>query len=118
MNLVWTKRIELTDIGVSRIKEIAGVYRLIYFDAARNKYYVHYTGQATNLKERLAQHLPTSETNSCCKQRLQNFNCYFRAAAITTQVGRDGAEVALYSHFTPTCGERAPSVVPVEINYE
>jgi len=118
MQLKWTERIPLTQSGVNRIKAIAGVYRLINYNRTDDKYYVYYVGQADDLNNRLAQHLPGNETNECCQKYLNDYTCYFRAAAISGQADRDGAEVALYNKFKPTCVERIPDVKPIEINFD
>ena len=118
MQLNWTERIPLTKSGVSRIKAVAGVYRLIYHNVQKDKYHIYYVGQAEDLNERLGQHLPDTETSKCCKGYLDGYTCYLRAAAISRQTDRDGAEVALYNHFKPTCVERIPDVDPIEINFD
>lgn len=119
MQVKWTELITLDQTGVNRIKDdIAGVYRISHYDSGKNSYYVHYVGQAENLKERLGQHLYGSETNSCCNGFLKNNKCYFRACAISSQSDRDGAEVALYEKYKPQCVERIPDVVAIDINFE
>lgn len=119
MQVTWTELIPLDQTGVNRIKEnISGVYRISHYDQNKNSYYVHYVGQAENLKERLGQHLAGSETNSCCNSFLKSHKCYFRACSISTQSNRDGAEVALYEKYQPKCVERIPDVNAIEINFE
>lgn len=118
MQLNWTNLTELTKTGVSNIKEIAGIYRLSYHNPNDQKYYVYYVGQAQNLKTRLSEHLIENETNKCCNQYLNKYNCYFRAAAISKQTDRDGVEVTLYNHFGPSCPERIPDIEPLDINFE
>lgn len=118
MKLNWTERIVLIQSGVDRIKAVAGIYRLIYHNRDKDTYYVHYVGQAENLNDRLTQHLSGNETNKCCQRHLDNYTCYFRAAAISRQADRDGAEVALYNKFKPTCVERIPDVDPIDINFD
>ncbi|PIS39898.1 MAG: hypothetical protein COT32_02640 [Candidatus Nealsonbacteria bacterium CG08_land_8_20_14_0_20_36_22] len=118
MQLKWSERISLTQSEVNRIKAIAGVYRLIYYDGSKDKYYVYYVGQAEDLNDRLTQHLSGNETNKCCQRYLENYNCYFRAAAVSRQADRDGAEVALYNHFKPSCVDRIPDVDPIDINFD
>ena len=117
MEITWTKRIILDEDGVSGINQIAGVYRLIYYDSEAEKYYVYYVGQASDLNDRLSKHLPGNEVNVCCNKHLKNYDCYFRAAAISKQSDRDGAEVALYNKYKPDCVERIPDVEPIEINF-
>lgn len=118
MQLNWTERIPLAQSGVNRIKAISGVYRLINYNRTDNKYYVYYVGQADNLNSRIIQHLSGNETNKSCQKYLDNYTCYFRAAAISGQANRDGAEVSLYNKFKPTCVERVPDVKPIEINFD
>lgn len=119
MQVTWTELIPLDQAGVNRIKDnVSGVYRISHYDQNKNSYYVHYVGQAENLKERLGQHLAGSETNSCCNSFLKSHKCYFRACSISTQSGRDGAEVALYEKYQPKCVERIPDVSAIEINFE
>ncbi len=117
MELTWTERIKLDEGGVNRIKSVAGVYRLIYYNSSKNVYYVYYVGQASDLKDRLSQHLPDTETSSCCKKYLDSYDCYFRATAVAKQSDRDGAEVALYNEYKPSCVERIPDVDPIDINF-
>ncbi len=117
MQLKWTERIPLTKTGVDKINSIAGVYRLIYKESD-DKYYVYYVGQTDDLNDRLSQHLSDNEENECCQKHLDKYTCYFRAAAISTQANRDGAEVALYNQYKPTCVERVPDVDPIEINFD
>ncbi len=118
MELNWTKLNPLNSEEVNKINEAAGVYRISHLDSSNNKYYVHYVGQAENLKERLGQHLLDTEVNSCCNKLLKNYRCFFRACAISTQNNRDGAEVALYEKYSPTCVERIPDVGAIDINFE
>lgn len=118
MRLIWTGLIDLNETGVSGIKEIPGVYRLDYLNNKDNKYYVYYVGQAENLKKRLSEHLVGNEINSCCWKYLQNYNCYFKTAALSTKSERDGAEVSLYQHFKPNCPERIPDEEPLDINFD
>lgn len=119
MQVTWTELIPLDQTGVNRIKDnTAGVYRISHYDQNKNSYYIHYVGQAENLKERLEQHLSGSETNSCCNNFLKNSKCYFRACAISSQNNRDGAEVALYEKYKPTCVERIPDVGSIQINFD
>ena len=118
MQLKWTSRIKLDQDGANRINEIAGVYRLIYYSPEKNDYYVYYVGQADNLKSRLSQHLIEAENNACCSTYLKKYTCYFRAAGVSSQADRDGAEVALFNKFKPTCTERIPDVEPININFE
>jgi hypothetical protein len=119
MQVSWTKLISLDQTGINSIKDgVSGVYRISHYDQNNNSYYVHYVGQAENLKERLGQHLISSETNSCCNSFLKNNKCYFRACSISTQSERDGAEVALYQKYQPKCVERIPDVKAININFE
>lgn len=94
MQVKWTELIPLDEDGVNTIREVSGVYRISHYDQDNKSYYIHYVGQAENLKERLNQHLYGNETNSGCNKffkRSSNFgdftsnftfshslNCFFR----------------------------------------
>ena len=119
MQLHWTKQLPLTKSGIAKIKDgVAGIYRLIYYNTQEEKHLIYYVGQAENLNIRLGQHLSEAETNECCQSYINNYNCYFRAAAVLQQTDRNGAEVELYHHFEPICIDQIPSVQPLEINFE
>jgi len=118
LQLKWTKLTPLSESGVSGINKVAGVYRLSYYDSNEKAYYVYYVGQAADLNARLNQHRAGNEQNSCCARYLKSYNCFFRAAAISGQADRDGAEVALYNKYTPSCVEKTPDVKPIQINFE
>ena len=98
MQLKWTERYKLDENHVSKINQVSGVYKLIYLDES-SKYIVYYVGQAEDLNSRLNQHLPNNETNTCCNKFLNQYGCYFRAAGVSKQSDRDGAEVALYNRL-------------------
>ena len=112
----WTNLIKLDSAGVLRIKDISGVYRLSYFSPVNQKYYVYYVGQATDLNDRLGDHLPDNEEDRCCQRYLDKYDCFFRAAAVSRQDNRDGIEATLFDHFEPNCSERKPDVDPININ--
>lgn len=118
MQVKWTDLKPLDQDNVNRISEVSGVYRISHYDSSDKKYYVHYVGQAKNLNERLNQHLPGNEVSLCCNKFLKNYNCYFKACAISTQSDRDGAEVALYEKYNPDCVEKIPDVEALDINFE
>jgi excinuclease UvrABC nuclease subunit len=109
---------ELTSLEVSKLKQEAGVYRLEYYNPNNLAFYAYYVGQASNLNNRIYQHLAGNETNSCCSQYLRKYNCYFKAALVSKQADRDGIEVYLYNHFKPTCVEKIPDVTAIEVNVE
>jgi hypothetical protein len=117
-NLNWTQRIKLNTTGVSTIRDIPGVYRLIYLDHRDNNYYVFHIGQSENLKTELAQHLPWRELNPHLAYYLNNFKCFFRAATVEHQVERDMTEVALYRHFLPQCLRLISNIQPMQINFD
>lgn len=103
---------------MSRINNVAGVYRLSYYDKNKRGYYIYYVGQASDLNSRLGQHRKGNEVNQCCNGYLNSYDCYFRAAGVSSQSDRDGAEVALYKKYEPGCVEKIPDVNPAEINFE
>ncbi len=118
MQVKWTELIPLDEDGINRIREVSGVYRISHYDQDNKSYYIHYVGQAENLKERLNQHLYGNETNSGCNKFLKSHDCYFRACIVSTQSNRNGAEVALYEKYSPECVERIPDVEAININFD
>ena len=118
MKLNWSKLIELNESEIATVNEVSAVYRISYLNPNDGKYYVFYVGQAQNLKTRLTEHLPENEKNKCCRDYLEKYTCFFRAAVVKNQSDRDGAEVALYNHFSPSCPERIPDVDSIDINFE
>lgn len=118
MRLIWTSRIELSKSGIARIKQVSGVYKLIYYNNSDNKYYVYYVGQATDLNSRLTDHTIDYEENECCQKYLKNYSCFFRAARVLNQSDRDSIEVTLYHKYEPDCVEKIPNAKPIDINFE
>ena len=117
MQLTWSDRIELSEVGVERVNKVSGVYKLIYHDTVEDKYYVHYVGQTSDLNARLESHLPGNEVNSDCNKILNYYDCFFRVAGVPKQSDRDGVEAALHDHYKPKCCKRSPDVVPIEVNF-
>ncbi len=82
---------------------------------------VRYIGQANNLDRRLKEHLDTdNEPNECLAERIKKYHAEFSFAEINEQEDRDGAELALYNHYTPVCNDSVdiPSGPDVDINYK
>src|SRR3989338_11207240 len=102
MQLNWTERIPLTKSGVSRIKAIAGVYRLIYHDTQKDKFIIYYVGQAEDLNERLGQHLSDTETSKCCQGYLSGYTCYLRDGGFCPAGGCGGGQGGPFKQLKPT----------------
>lgn len=94
----------------------AGVYWLSY--KSDDKVRVFYVGQADNLDKRLRDHLSASEPDLCIRGYVQNRTCYYRFARVARQADRNGAERALYDHFSPACNDVAPPGPAADINFE
>ncbi len=116
--LTWSKLLNLEPLSsLLYIPEVSGVYRLSYRSSDGN-IYVFYVGQATNLKERINQHLSQDEANLCIKKMLANYSCFVRYARIDDQEVRNGAESFLYKHYTPSCNITEPFGSNIEVNTE
>jgi len=117
LKLNWSSVHEYTENNVLKYApKDGGVYRLSFdSDDKRPMFYV---GQASNLEERLLQHLSVTETDACIKRHLRNYTCYFRYAKIASASDRDGAERALFDKYKPTCNDVAPPGLPADINFE
>lgn len=117
MTVNWSNVMELNEQNVKLVSDQPGIYRLSHQDGEDRLF--HYVGQAINLKNRIMQHLPSAEKNSCCNNILRTADCYFRYAVIENQSDRDAAEAALYLHCgKPKCCDRIPDCEPCDINFE
>ena len=105
--LTWTKAIPLDRANVCKIPDnIAGVYRLSY-KAENDNLYIFYVGQTVDLRTRVLQHLPDTETNEKIKYYLAK-SCYFRYAQISKEYIRSAAERQMYRQYEPSCNDREP----------
>lgn len=73
-----------------------------------DKYYCFYVGQSTDLNRRLKEHISSSESNNCIKNKLKNNTCYFQFVYVSTQKERDQIESDDIKKFTPTCNTQKP----------
>ena len=69
-------------------------------------YYVFYVGQSDDLKKRLAEHLSTSEPNSCIEKYIKDYSCYFRFIELSTQRERDAVEQEEIAKYNPVCNRQ------------
>lgn len=115
--LTWSKLIDLNLLTSLSIPNFSGVYRLSYL-SSDGRIYVFYVGQAEDLKGRILQHIGTNETNMCIKRMLSNYRCYIRYARVNDSRVRDGAELYLYRHYSPSCNLVEPSGPQISINLE
>lgn len=115
--LTWSRLIAIIPLSSLFIPNFPGVYRLSYRSNNGN-IYVFYVGQADDLEARITQHLSETETNPCIRKMLLNYTCYVRYARINDQRVRDGAELFLYRHFSPSCNSVEPEGPNISINVE
>lgn len=113
--LTWSKLNEINISSSLLIPSLPGVYRLSYRSSNGN-IYVFYVGQADDLKARITQHLSQNEVNSCIRKMLTSYTCYIRYARINDRRIRDGAELFLYRHFSPSCNSVEPTGPEISIN--
>jgi len=98
----WSNRYSYTEENVQKHAPLtAGVYRLIY--KSDDDYYVFYVGQSNNLNRRLLEHLSSSETDSCIKRHLRDYNCFFRFIEISSQDERNRVEREQIEKYNPNC---------------
>lgn len=109
-DLSW---VEVTYHNFSSIPEKPGVY-LIVTKCTDNKKRVIYSGQSTNLYDRIPDHWCDSEANKQLKDAIQNhtsaINVFY---AVTSMSILDETEKYLFDHFKPQFQDRAPEVEPV-----
>lgn len=84
------------------VEDKAGVYRLSS-KGTDGKFNVFYIGKSDkSLKERLKDHLSSSETNSCIKNGVKK-ECRYRFACVTTQDERTALEEDQIKEWKPKC---------------
>ena len=111
--LRWSKLIDLNLLSTLLvIPSFSGVYRLSY-QSADGRVYVFYVGQAESINARISQHLSPAENNPCI-----NHKCFVRYARVDNCRVRDGAELYLFSHYSPSCNIVTPSGPNISINLE
>jgi len=114
----WSSVLEYTESNVlGYAPKKGGVYGLSY--ESGDEFPMFYVGQASDLQERLLQHLSVSEPDACIKNHVRNYKCYFRYAKVASIDDRNGVERALYDHSNkPTCNVITPLGPPIDINFE
>jgi len=121
LQLNWKGYYEYTTENVQKYApNRAGVYK-ISVKQEGGDLKVRYVGQANDLDRRLKEHLDTdNEQNDCLAERIKKYHTEFSFAEISNQNDRDGAELALYNHYSPKCND--PDGIPngpdIEINYK
>lgn len=117
--LQWSERIPLTTEGISCLRAVSGIYRLVY--CQNNSFTVYYVGQAADLSARMTDHILGNEKNICCKSIIGKYPHFFRCAAVN-KAELDSCERALWEHFggrkNELCNERIPNVIPANINFD
>lgn len=106
--LTWTRLVHLDQKSVNAVTDsLSGVYRLSYKSNDGN-YYVFYVGKAENIKQRISEHLSSSEINGCITYRVKKFDCYFRYAIVVNEKVRAAAERQMFKQYEPSCNENEP----------
>lgn len=120
LDLNWSDYIKYTSTNVGRVFNKPGVYKISILQND-GSLAVRYVGQTDDLNRRLYEHLDVdNEKNQCLREKLSKYDASFSVAVITSQEDRNGAELALYNHYKPTCND--PKAIPngpaLEINYK
>lgn len=115
--LTWSRLTAITSLASILLPNFPGVYRLSYRSSNGNVY-VFYVGQADDLRARINQHTSPNETNLCIRKMLANYTCYIRYARVNDPRVRNGAELFLYRHFSPSCNSTEPIGPQIVINVE
>lgn len=93
----------------------AGVY-LLWVKMQSGKWKCFYVGRSVDLRQRLLDHLSTSEPNGCIKTKVSKYVCGFEYALVSSQSDRDGIEKYLYDKYKPECNKVDPGGTPIEVN--
>lgn len=101
----WSNLITYTSDNVdNNVADKPGIYRLS--SKKDDKFIIFYVGKSDNsLKNRLKDHLSSSETNTCIKSEVKK-DCCFRFVYVTTQKERDDLEIAQIKEKKPKCNKQ------------
>lgn len=98
----WSNLYPYTEENIKKYAPpTGGVYRLSY--KKNGSYYVFYIGQSNNLERRLLEHLGPSETDSCIKRHLRDYDCFFRFIEISSLDERNRVERNQIDEYDPPC---------------
>lgn len=117
MNITWSPFRDAYDETVVKqnVPTDAGVY-LLWVKQKDGKWRCFYVGQASDLEQRLLDHLSAEEPNKSLKTHVADNVCGFEYATVSRQSDRDGIEKYLYDHFSPECNEVDPGGDPITVN--
>lgn len=117
MQINWSKvHSKYTESEVKKyVPTEAGVY-LLWVKLNSEKWQCFYVGQASDLEDRLLDHLSDHEENECIKNNVSEYTCGFEYAKVSKQSDRDGIEKFLYDHYKPECNQINPGGTPIEVN--
>jgi excinuclease UvrABC nuclease subunit len=117
MQITWSSfHSDFAEAHVRRyVPAEAGVY-LLWVKLKNGKWRCFYAGQASNLEDRLLDHLSDDEDNECIKNKVSKFVCGFEYAKVSKQSDRNGIEKLLYDHYKPECNKADPGGKPTEVN--
>ena len=117
MQITWsTFHEDYSEEEVTRyVPSEAGVY-VLWVKLNNGKWQCFYVGQASDLEDRLLDHLYDSEENECIKNNVSRYTCGFEYAEVTKQKDRDGIEKFLYDHYKRECNKKDPGGAPIKVN--
>lgn len=118
MQVTWSSfHSDLSENQVRKyVPRAAGIYLLWVKLTESNKWKCFYVGQASNLEQRLLDHLSESEENECIKTKVSIKVCGFEYTEVSTQNERDGIEKFLYDKYNPKCNQIDPGGTPIVVN--
>lgn len=88
----WSGNTRYLESNSSNIPAFGGVYLILRNDGKEGYLTNVYVGKAENLKSRYLDHLSVNEENSCIKNNLNNYECYFRYTILTREEDRQNLE--------------------------
>ncbi|MBL7073873.1 GIY-YIG nuclease family protein [candidate division KSB1 bacterium] len=116
MNIEWSSF--HTPYNESEVKKYvptsAGVY-LLWVKYKSDRWEAFYIGQASNLENRLLEHLSDEEKNNCIKENVK-YTSGFHYAKVGKQSDRDGIEKYLYDHYSTECNKVDPGGTSILVN--
>lgn len=117
VDLSWSKLLPLTKTELTKLGNIAGVYRLSK-KADDGNYYVFFVGSTENIKDKLNLHMSEEETNTKLRDFLASGGDFsFRYAIVTDKGQQEAIERQMYKHYLPEFNPSEPnSSLDIEAN--
>lgn len=108
MELEWSGRFSYDEQSVKKyVLKKPGNY-MIMVKLKNENFRPIYVGKASNLEERLLEHLSYYEPNSCLKKHIKDHILVMRYCYVSSEIDRTNVEYTLYKNYSHECNQNIP----------